>query len=396
MADATLLRTAEKPAVQTDHPDAGMRILLCDTTFYPGVNPYFVDAIARLSEERDYQYEVFDVAAYIPRHLNLFQRFVRRTISLPARIEQNRINRALLTAARRFRPDLLIAVNGKALLARTLATIRAATGAFIVAVPTDDPFATRSVPQTARTAVTQYDLWMCPKRAVIPDLLAAGCANVRYIHYWYRTSVHFPEVPATAEEKRKFAADVAFIGGGDKERQVLFSELIRRMPSLNLAIYGSSWHGRALAPYLRGPVSGRDFRLALGGTRIALQFARYAQRDDHSERSIQTPACGAFMLAERTESLLKIFSEGAEAGFFSGIDELCEKISYYLAHDQERRNIASAGWRRISSGGFSDFDRLVEIVDTARALASFRHGSFDLPGAGCKPTTAGSAAEASD
>ncbi|HUY18548.1 MAG TPA: hypothetical protein VMV15_04915 [Candidatus Binataceae bacterium] len=63
------------------------------------------------------------------------------------------------------------------------------------------------------------------------------------------------------------------------------------------------------------------------------------------------------------------------------LDELCARITCYLAHDEQRREIAAAGYRKVTSDKFSDLDRLTEIVDADIEVrrAALRSG---LP-AGC-------------
>jgi len=52
------------------------------------------------------------------------------------------------------------------------------------------------------------------------------------------------------------------------------------------------------------------------------------------------------MLHERNQEILELYEEGREFAAFDGVDELAQKIDYYLAHEQERLRIAAAGHAR--------------------------------------------------
>jgi len=132
---------------------------------------------------------------------------------------------------------------------------------------------------------------------------------------------------------------------------------------------------RALRQYARGLVWGRDYRLAVGGAKIAVNLVRHANRDDHVMRTFEIPACGGFMLTERSSTHEELFHEDHEAGFFSSPDELVDKVGSYLAHHEERAMIAAAGHRKITQGRHTYGDRLAEIIEAAQTV----RGSQKLP-----------------
>jgi spore maturation protein CgeB len=92
-------------------------------------------------------------------------------------------------------------------------------------------------------------------------------------------------------------------------------------------------------------------------------------------RSFEVPACGAFMLAERTAEHQELFREGEEVGYFSSAAEFVEKVRYYLTHDGERQRMAEAAYRKVTGGKHTYFDRLRQILELAGPLVSEGTGS---------------------
>ena len=276
------------------------------------------------------------------------------------------LNHALVARAMVFRPSLVVVLMGFHIAPEVLSAIKAETGAVLVNYATDDPFNRRLTTPELLRSIPLYDLFASTKRAISKDLKSAGAREVRYVRFGYKPSVHFPDFPTTDRERRRFGAEVAFVGEGDADRRPFLRALVEAIPNIDLALYGGLWSKDArLRKYFRGSVRGRDFRMALGGAKIVVNLVRRENRDDHVMRTFEAPACGAFVLHERTDSHLEIFEEGRNAAFFESTEELIDKVRYYLGHDREREQIRQAGYQLTVSAGHTYRQRLEEIIEYA-------------------------------
>lgn len=111
---------------------------------------------------------------------------------------------------------------------------------------------------------------------------------------------------------------------------------------------------------------GEDYSKAISATKINLNFLRKINRDEVTSRSVEIPACGGFMLAERTHRHMDFFAEGREADFFSSDKELLAKTKMYLDNDKCREKIAYAGRKRCLHDGYSMRVQLVSMLAQCR------------------------------
>jgi spore maturation protein CgeB len=68
--------------------------------------------------------------------------------------------------------------------------------------------------------------------------------------------------------------------------------------------------------------------------------------DQVKGRTFEIPGCGGFQLTSLTEDLTSYYRPGDEICLFRGRSDLVRQVLYYLEHEEERRLVAAAGYRR--------------------------------------------------
>lgn len=297
---------------------------------------------------------------------SLFHRIFNTLVGKPATYW--RFNREVVRAAERFQPQVILFLKGPYVNPATLMAIRARTPAIIVNYCLDDLFSLnpKAITPDMRACIPLWDFIFTTKRYNVPELEATGAKRAVFVRCGYDPAVHHPVIP-TAEEQAQWGSDLLFVGTFERDRAEWLAGLIERV-ECNVRVFGNGWGSvpshLGLFPYLeRCPVLGREKRLAFASTKIALAFMRKANRDTYTDRSFEIPACGAFMLAERSNEHALLYKEGQEIAGFETVEELAEKVQYYLVHEKERLAIARAGYRRVVADRHTYADRLTEILN---------------------------------
>ena len=118
-----------------------------------------------------------------------------------------------------------------------------------------------------------------------------------------------------------------------------------------LTIQGGQWQKAPEWPRLQkhwrgGAIEGDDYARAIQCAKVNLGLLSKGNRDLHTTRSLEIPALGGLLCAERTPEHLAMYDEGAEAAFWSDADECAATCQSLLADDARRQRIAQAGQRR--------------------------------------------------
>ncbi|MHB8068406.1 MAG: CgeB family protein [Desulfobaccales bacterium] len=156
------------------------------------------------------------------------------------------------------------------------------------------------------------------------------------------------------DEKRRFSSALSFLGAGYYNRRQFF----RGLTDFDFKIWGSEWEVNSpLGRHIQDEaarVSEEDSARIFNATRINLNLHSSPfhaginpQGDYVNPRVFDLAACGAFQLVDWRAQLPEFFTPGKELATFTSLAEAREKIGYFLAHDDERRQMAAAGRERV-------------------------------------------------
>ncbi len=319
------------------------------------LNPY-ARTLIRLNALRDGGAEVWDIGTAPPGDIGLgYHRHAwwdRVMLKLSVHRDLTQAGPRLLALARTQPLDVIWIDKGLTISACVLEQAKALSGAKVVAFSEDDMALRHNRSRKWLGALKFCDLVVTTKIANVEgrELEALGAPRVLYVVQTYDPKQHFP-LALSDRERTEWEADVAFVGSYEFDRA--HSLLALAEAGVSVRVWGNGWAGKVLHPNLQ--VEGRpavnageklDYSKALTSSKIVLGFLRKLNRDQHTSRSLEIPACGSMLLAERTPVHQALFNEGVEAEFFGSDEELIAKARYYLEHEDKRATLARAGHDR--------------------------------------------------
>ncbi len=257
------------------------------------------------------------------------------------------INTALREQVRVFRPDILWVDKGIHIMAETLAEIAREGRPLLISYSPDQQMALQNQSRHYLMSLALYDVHITTKPGNVSWLKRCGGRRVEYIGNGFCPELHRP-MSLTPEEEEMYGCDIGFIGRCEPSREELLFRLWEQ--GYRVKVWGGGWEEakRRKHPLFQNASQrvGEEYAKAVCGTKINLGFLSTWYGDVTTTRSVEIPACGRFLLGERTQEHTGLFREGIEAEFYSTREELFEKTAYYLQHEEERETITRAGQAR--------------------------------------------------
>ncbi|MBV5323131.1 MAG: glycosyltransferase [Ilumatobacteraceae bacterium] len=296
------------------------------------------------------------------RETNFYRR-VRFHLGYPCEVSDENIR--LLRAVTETVPDVVWIEKSLTIRQETLKLVKKLMPpeSRLVCFSPDDMMNPANQSAYWRGGIPQYDVHVTTKTQNLVEFTQLGARCVVFMSKSFDPETHRP-LELSVQDRQKYGSEVAFPGTYEAERGGSIAFLASQ--GIPVKVWGSGWSKLVSCyPSLRiecEAVFSEEYAKAINAAKIGLGFLRKANRDRQTARSVEIPACGAFMLAERTEEHQALFREDVEAVYFSSNEELVDKVRYYLANDGERMGIAQAGRQRCLKSGYSHASRLQAVL----------------------------------
>lgn len=286
---------------------------------------------------------------------------------IPIRIPENRKENAqIIEKINSTYYDIVWIDKGVTIFPETLQYIKKKSPKTLLISYSPDNMALRhNQSQQYLECIPLYDYIITNKSYILEDMRKLGAKDIRFVNNSYESTFHYPRT-LTSEDYKEIGGDIGFVGAWEKER--CESILYLAQHGLKVCVWGGGkWlKYKGMYPNLTIEDKGlysENYSKSFQVFKISLCFLRKMNFDLQTTRTVEIPACGGFMMAERTSEHQAMFEEGKEAAFFSTNEELLEKCKYYLSHEEERKQIATAGLKRCQTSGYSNEDTIRNVIN---------------------------------
>jgi spore maturation protein CgeB len=318
---------------------AGARVLVLGAYAYPdSFEWHLVDSLTHLG----CTVELFHRGKNFAGALGLAEHGFYKATRLFVREPERLIEARLLGMIDTFSPTIILVVLGNQLSPKTVALIRKRTTAPIVCWCQDH----MTTLGRQFLVASGYDAVFLKDRYML-DIFSRMIRTTKfyYLPEACNPRMHRP-LDVVDEDRKIYGCDVMIAGTLHYYRQEILLQLIRHSPEINLKIWGNKpdWLQDRLPAYHMGRLVHGDQKVrAARSATICLNTLHYGEVNSLNCRAFEIAGCGGFQLVTRVALLAEHFEPDVEVVTFGNIDEMIEKVDYYLAHPAAAAEIAERG-----------------------------------------------------
>ena len=195
-------------------------------------------------------------------------------------------------------------------------------------------------------------------------------------------AMHDPSKQEEALFGQQRDQDVVFVGALFPNKMPLLAAVKkafgRRLQLCGLAgwkknMYFNLKHG---FPGWVSPIAGEQYVPLYQRAKIGINVHNRGKYTMGNYRLFELPGNGVMQISDGGEYLSEFFKVGQEIESYETVEELIDKVKYYLAYDEARERIARAGYRRV----MRDHRIAYRLRDAGRVIESALLGTYSNNG----------------
>ena len=253
---------------------------------------------------------------------------------------ETRKQRSLCRVAKQFRPDLILFPSA-GFSPEIIDELRQETGSRLALWYPDHMCNLGRQYMLA----ADYDAWFFKDPYMAETFRAKLGLNAHYLpeachSQWHR------RIELSANDRRKYGCDLTTASNMYYYR----ARILEIFKDYDLKIWGKSYPRWLQSPvrthYPGIYVTGDEKAKAFNAAKIVLNTMHYGEIEGVNCRLFEVAGCGAFQIADWKPGLPDLFEPELEIVTYHTRAELKEKVDYYLAHPEERQEIADRAYAR--------------------------------------------------
>lgn len=206
----------------------------------------------------------------------------------------------------------------------------------------------------AREVLAEIDCLFTYDESYLQDFHALGCRTARRI----ALGIDVDAVNSIPAGKSKL--DISFVGMMDDVR----AGYLESLKNYDLGIWSWNFDTKysTLSGCYRGEASGDVAISNMKAAKIGVNIHRPFEKSGGNFRLFEIPACCSLQLVDNKSGLSHYFDTDRELVIFDNVDDLREKVDFFLSNDSAREEIITAAYKRIARD-HKLIDRFVEMMN---------------------------------
>ena len=212
----------------------------------------------------------------------------------------------------------------------------------------------------SKTEYEKYDYVFISSKKYAKKIKEQVNTNVTSLLQCTDPEVFYPEIDENHRD------EILFVGVTRGVYRKIIKDILKTKN--DVSVYGMGWDKFIDKKYIKGKfIPNEELHKYYSSCKILLNdhWEEMRSEDFPSNRLFDALACGTFVISDKIPSAETLF-EGSIITY-EDVDDLNEKINYYLSHDDEREKIAEKGKEIVLKNHTFD-NRVLEILDALKEM----------------------------